>query len=52
MSVPCDDKKKEILFMNVKERLISLQVVKGWNKAFLSMVKKEVESVAGIYFYP
>lgn len=52
VSVPCDDKKKEIQFMNVKERLISLQTVKGWNKALLSMVKKEGELVAEIYFYP
>lgn len=52
MSVPCDDKKKEIQFMNIKERPISLQLGKGWNKALLSMVKKGVELVAGIYFYP
>lgn len=52
MSVPCDVKKKEIQFMSVKERLISLQTVKGWNKVLLSMVKKEEELVAEIYFYP
>lgn len=44
MPVTCNGKKKELLFVNTKERLISRCIMEGWNKALLNMMNKEVYS--------